>query len=88
LRLASLSCDSSDDTRKNRLTDRRFTLLGGSAPLKFRTAQMVLRNVTVDFEDVEDSDLGVVLMFGVTYGERALGGVGDLDFGVRNLGVM
>ena len=39
---------------------------------------MVRRNVTVDFEDVEDSDLGVVLMFGVTYEER----VEDFDFGV------
>jgi hypothetical protein len=43
---------------------------------------MVLRNVTVDFEDVEDSDLGVVLVFGVIYGERALEGVEGLDFGV------
>lgn len=43
---------------------------------------MVRRNVTVDFEDVEDSDLGVVLMFGVTYEERALEGVEDFDLGV------
>lgn len=82
LRLGSFSCDSSNDPRENLLTERRFTQLGVSAPLKFWTAQMVRRNVTVDFEDVEDSDLGVVWMFCVTYEERALEGVEDFDLGV------
>ena len=45
LRLGSFSCDSSNDPRENLLTERRFTQLGVSAPLKFWTAQMVRRNV-------------------------------------------